>query len=90
MKERISFYQYLYCTVEGVVNRSAPTDLQKKQDNFTQSKAIIQIREEYTVQIDRGHISEGIQMTQVPLRVTLNNSKGRGSYCGHTLSRFVH
>lgn len=72
------------------MNSSTPTGLQKKQDNFTQSKAITQIKEEYTVQIDRGHISEGIQMTQVPPWVTLNSSKGRGSYCGHTLSRFAH
>lgn len=42
------------------MNRETPADLQKKQDNFIQSEAIIQIREEYTVQIDRGHISEGI------------------------------
>lgn len=73
--------------VRGAMNRKAHTDLPKEQGRFIQSEAIIQMREEYTVQIHRDLISEAFQMDQVPPWVILKRSKeGRGSYYENSLS----
>lgn len=75
--------------VRGAMNRKAHTDkdLPKEHGRFIQSETIIQMREEYTVQIHSDLISEAFQMDQVPPWVILKRSKeGRGSYYENSLS----
>lgn len=76
--------------LRDAMNRKAHIDLPKEHGRFIQSEAIIQMREEYTVQFHNDLISEAFQMDQVPPWVILKRSKeGRGSYYGNSLSCFL-
>lgn len=59
------------------MNRESHIELPKDQGSFIQSEANIQMREEYTGQIDSDHISEAIQMTRVSPWVIMNGCKRR-------------